>query len=342
MSITNAKNGSVIENRAAYESTSQAAAIRPTTDLFQDQGAILAQIPDLDQNIAAEVPQKRLDGRIISQSLSIKLVLGLGLGLVIGAILPYVFGKASRPGSAVKELPAWSSNGGSPGIAGNTQQTMAPAWLPSPTAPATTGAGPQTVPAPAPAILMPQPPQVGDPRPTALTEPAWQQSRPLVAQGPAVTPSPAPNYDSHPPVVNTYQPGNRAGYRDFDRDPRPASGYSGGADPRNVQADNRSDTAGLYRNNDTRDYRDNPIDAAPVRRDAPASGFSPDPRYDNGGRNYPPATGPGNPLMPSSTPGATSTYSNPPVSEPGVARFDGTIATPPVRTSYDRAGSSNN
>ena len=327
MSTVNPKNGSPIESRAAQETTS--AAVSHTTGLFQDQGTLLAQIPDLDPKAGPAVPKKWADGRIISQALSTKLIFGVGLGLVFGAILPFVFGKASRPSPAVKELPAWSGSGGSAGIAGNTSQTLAPAWSPSPTGPVTAGAVPQT--APAPAILMPQPPQVGDTRPTALTEPGWQQPRSFVAPGPAATPSLAANYGIHRPVANTNPPGNRADNRGFDRDPR------------TLQADNRNDAAGRYRNNDARyDYRGNSIDTAAGRRDAPAGGYSRDPRYDNAGGNYPPAVGPGNPLMPSGTPAPTSAYSNPPVSEPGVARFDGTIATPPVRTSYDRAGSSNN
>ena len=96
-------------------------------------------------------------------------------------------------------------------------------------------------------------------------------------------------------------------------------------------------------NYDTRyDYRGNAADAAPARRDVPAGGYSRDTRYDNAGSTYPPAAGPGSPLMPSGTPGPTPTYRDPQISEPGVARFEGTISTPPVRTSYDRAGSSTN
>ena len=53
-------------------------------------------------------------------------------------------------------------------------------------------------------------------------------------------------------------------------------------DPRNLQADNRNDPAAQYRNNDPRyDYRGNPIETAPVRRDVPAGGYSRDTRYDN-------------------------------------------------------------
>ncbi len=318
MSTAHAKNGSAIEPRAAQEATSQVPAHRPTPGLCQDQGALLAQIPDLDSKTTPAAPKKWIDGRIISQALSVKLVFGLGLGLVIGAILPFVFGKSQRRDREVKEL--------STEIRSNTTQTMAPAWSPS------VAAGvPQTTPAPAPAILSPQPPQVGDTRPTAPTEPAWQQTRPAIAPGPAVTPS-APNNYSNPPVANRNPPD----YRGVNREPRASA-----LDPRNVQADLRNDTAALYRNIETRyDNRANPAETAPARREVPPE-YSRDPRYGNPGNNYPPAAGPGSPLMPSNVQGPTS-YSDPRVSEPGVARFEGTIATPPVRTSYDRTGSSTN
>lgn len=133
-------------------------------------------------------------------------------------------------------------------------------------------------------------------------------------------------------MATTNWPDNRADYRGFDR----------GADPRNLQADNRNDTAAQYRNNDSRyDYRGMPTDTAPVRRDVPVGGYPRDTRYDNGGGAYPPAAGPGSPLMPSNAPGPTANYGNPQNPEPGVARFDGTISPPPDRTSYDRAGSIN-
>ena len=196
---------------------------------------------------------------------------------------------------------------------------------------------------PIPATVPPQtpPPGAGHPlaptaagwrhRPTALTEPAWPQPRPSVAPVSAATPSPAPNNYVNPPVANTNPPDNRADYRGFDRP----------VDSRNLQADNRNDPATQYRNNDTRyDYRGNP------RRDLPgrAATFRPTDFHATPATTtsaaYPPAVGQGSPLMPSGTPGPTSTYRDPQISEPGVARFDGTIATPPVRramTALDRA-----
>ncbi len=324
MSTTNGKNGSAIDTRVAQKSTSCGSAHRPTQDLFQDEGLLLAQIPDLDSKSMPKVLEKP-SSRIISQSLSIKLVFGVGLGLVVGAILPFVFGKVSRPSRVVTDLPAWS---GSAATARDTTQTTAPTWPAPPTVPAT-----KAVPLPtasAPSILSPQPPQVSDTRPTALTDPAWSQPRPSVASVPAATPPQLSNMN--PPVGNANPPDNRADNRGFDRP----------VDPRNLQADQRNNPAAQDRSYDTRyDYRGNPTETASLRRDVPPSGDPRDTRYDNGSRAYSPAAGPGSPLMPSGVPGP-STYRDPQISEPGVARFEGTISTPPVRTSYDRAGSSNN
>ena len=100
-----------------------------------------------------------------------------------------------------------------------------------------------------------------------------------------------------------------------------------------MQADNRNDAAAQYRNNDARyDYRGNAIETAPRPPRRSARRILDDPRYDNPANNYPPA-GPGSPLMPSGASSPTPIYCDPRVSEPGVARFDGTISTPPVRTS---------
>src|SRR5271166_3072100 len=103
MSTANAKDGSAIEPQAVRDTIPQAPARRATSGLHRDQGLLLAQIPDLNPTTVANVPKKRVDGRIISQALSIKLVFGVGVGLLIGAILPFIFGKASRPDTAVKE-----------------------------------------------------------------------------------------------------------------------------------------------------------------------------------------------------------------------------------------------
>ncbi len=324
MSNANAKKTSAVEPSAARDPVPQAPIRRSAAGLPQDQEPFLAQIPDLDSAVTPSVAEKLSEGRIISQALSVKLVLGIGAALVVGAILPFLFGKANRP---VSELPAWASHAEAARIAEKPAQTIAPAWQSWPSAPAT-AAVPRTPSAP-PAILLPQPAQVGDVRPSALSEPSW---RPPAVAAPAVPPLPAANNYAGPPVVSMNPPDNRGGYRGLDRP----------ADPQTLQADNRNNPVDQYRAGDPRyDYRGNPIDAQPVRRDIPASEYSRDPRYDRAAGNYPAPAGPGSPLMPSNVPGpnTTNSYQNP---EPGVARFDGNIATPPVRTSYDRTGSNPN
>jgi len=323
MPTANTKNGSAIEPRMAREKTPHAPIQRPTSGVNQDQGLLLAQIPDLDPKTPPKVPEKRPDGRIISQALSIKVIFGVGLGLVIGAILPFVFsGKASRHEAPVSELPAWSNNGSSGGI-GSASQNTASAWPASPTG--TAAFPPQPAPTQSPAILFPQTPHTGDARPTALNEPPWSQPRSSAA--PAMALPPAPN-NYNPTVARTNPLDNRGEFRGLDRP----------VDPRNLQADNRSDPAGQYRSNDARyDYRAS--ETNPVRHDIPANGYPGESRYGNV-NNYPPVANQGSPLMPSSVPSPASDNPDARYSDPGVARFDGSISTPPVRTSYG-PGSSN-
>ena len=213
MSTANAMNGSPVEPRAADDPSLLAPANCLTPGLHQDQGLLLAQIPDLGSKASPPPPEKWLDGRIISQALSMKLVFGVGIGLLIGAILPFLFGKVSRPESTITELPAWTSSGSS---TGNTSQTTAPTWPTSATPSAISVPG-QTQPVLTPAIVAPQVPQVGDTRPTALTEPAWPQPRSSGAPAPAITPSPAPNNYINPPVASTNPLDNRGNYRGLDR-----------------------------------------------------------------------------------------------------------------------------
>ena len=74
MSTANTKNGSAIEPRAAQDTTPQAQALRPTTDT-RIKRRFLPKSPILTRKPLPKVPEKRADGRIISQALSIKLVL---------------------------------------------------------------------------------------------------------------------------------------------------------------------------------------------------------------------------------------------------------------------------
>jgi hypothetical protein len=307
MSTANVKNGSANEHRSNQVKTPRVSAA-PVPESLPDQGPLIAQIPDLDSRPMPAVPAKRADGRIISQALSIKLIFGVGFALVIGAILPFIFGKASRPATPVTELPEWSSHSG-PGT-GNAPQAAAPTW---PSSPAIT-AKPAPPMRTAPEIILPKPAQVGDVRPATLPEPAWSAPRNSASTAANLPP---PNY-GNPPPANT--PNNRSDDRRYERPMNPGT----------LQADGRNDPAAAYRNNDTGyDYRSNQSAAGPIGRDT---------RYDTPG-NYPPAAPQGSALMPSG--GASNGYRDTQPSEPGVARFDGTITPPPARTNYDRAGSSN-
>ena len=342
MSTAKAKNGLANESRAP-EATSQAPALRiaPGTEL--DQGPLLAQIPDLDLNASPEVPEKKGEGRVISQALSIKLVFGVGFALLLAAILPFFFGRASRPERPVSELPEWSSNGGSMRITDGPSQTVAPAWPALATAP-TSAVSTQTQPTPPPAIVSAQPPLVTDTRPTGLTEPSWSPPRSSASPAPAFTPSPAPI------ITSIRRWPTRIGPRTTSpihlrsiRPCRTIAALTVLPIPRNFQADNRNDPAAAYRNSDPR------FDV-PRRHDR---SLADPPRCSTWRISWRPAlrdteqhcaarTAPGSPLMPSNVQAPMSAYPYPPVSEPGVARFDGTIATPPARMSYDRSGSNAN
>ncbi len=342
MSTAKAKNGLANESRAP-EASSQGPALRiaPGTEL--DQGPLLAQIPDLDLNASPDVPEKKGEGRVISQALSIKLVFGVGFALLLAAILPFFFGRASRPERPVSELPEWSSAGGSMRITDGASQTVAPAWPALATAP-TSAVSTQTQPTPPPAIVSAQPPLATDTRPPGLTEPSWSPPRSSASPAPAFTPSPAPNNYINPPVANANWPSNNFANPPSVNTTLPDNrGFDRPADPRNFQADNRNDPAAAYRNSDPRfESRGGTIDPSPIRRDVLPGGYPGDPRFETPNNTVPPSTAPGSPLMPSNVQAPMSANPYPPVSEPGVARFDGTIATPPARMSYDRSGSNAN
>ena len=238
-------------------STNGSATPRTTTyrnaGISDDLGPVLAQIPDLDPKAAPRPTRKRLDGRIISETLSVKLVFGVAIGLVIGAILPLVFGRGSRPPQPVKELPAWHSNPPTDPMTSNSAQSTAPLWTPAPPANITVAAPPQA-------------PQIGDYRPAAISSPSW--SRPdSTAAAPAAS---RPGSDADRGVARFDSPGS----------------YAPNMDRRALQADSRNDAAARYRNDVRYDYRGNPVDVPPVNRGGqfsapppPASGY-PD-RYEN-------------------------------------------------------------
>jgi len=250
-----------------------------------------------------------------------KMVFGVGIGLVIGAILPSLFSKGSKEKTA-PPLPAWNAgNGGSLSAAA---QTVAPTWTP----PKATVVTPQT-----PLLgISTQPPSVGDYLPGALNRHSWSP----------------PRTSATPPIAPPANPVN-ADYAQRNPPVGPAQDrlYAPPADRRALQADSRNDPAPRYGSDAGYDYRGQPIEGSAIRRDnqvpgAPADYRNNDNRYYNADPSAArvPVTGPGSPLMPSGSNGAGN-YRNTPYGEPGVARFEDNIATPPARTNYERSGPSN-
>jgi hypothetical protein len=324
MSTVNVKIGSAIEPKADQETTPQAAVRCLSPGWGQDQGPLLAQFPDLDPKSLAKVPEKRPEARFLSQALSIKLVFGAGVVLIFAALLPFLPGKAKRSETTVTDLPvSWNHHESSFG--NGTSDSQAPAW---PSAVSVAPASPKSSPVSTPAILLPQAPQIGDTRGAGLTEPAWSQPRPAIAPV-ATAPSTSRSTLPNSPLANANSSDIPPGYRGSDRT----------GDSRALQADTRSDPSTQYRNYDSRyDGRGNELRTETARRDLP-DGVNPrDPRYDIPPSRYATET-PSSALMPSAMAGPAANYRDPQVPEPGVARFDGTISTPPVRTDYDRTGS---
>lgn len=305
------KSGWATEDQNARYPSATEAIVPFTSNLAGTKSPLLAQIPDLDEDVTEDDEDDPSAGRLISQSLSNKLVLGGGILLVVAAILPFTFGKKASVKPVANELPNWHSDGAVPGSGTVVPISGSPSGVPgavsAPAAGATYEASQGTP--PARAFLAPQP-QVGTNRPMALGDPAWPPSAPAAA--------------------NRAQPDVREGHPADYRvsDPSEFRRNEGNSKPPQYEADRRGDPANDYRSsyrNDSRtDYRN-------------------DSRTDH--RNDYPGTGSlqGNPLMPSAGGGMSSTsVQDPQASEPGVARFEGTIAKPPVRTNYDRAGSSTN
>lgn len=231
-------------------STADDAVLLPASNSAGADSVLLAQIPDLDAPANGHALQGHsdgpADGRILSQGISNKLVMGVGFVLVLLAILPFIFGKREQAKPIVGELPAWHSD----------VQTVSN---------------------------------------STAAIPAGNSSATVVTPRPSVVPASAPAYLS--PQPPTYRQNDRPAERD----------------PRNFQADARNDPARQFNNG--------------LRNDDP---WSSNPQ--------------GNPLIPpTGTPAAVPApqYQDLQVSEPGVARLDGTIAKPIIRTDYDRAGSSN-
>jgi hypothetical protein len=256
---------------------------------------LVAQIPDLDR-----IPTTRGNGdagqRIKSQGFWRKLVLGSGVIFVVAAILPFTLKQKDSTRPVADELPAWQDNAASGGAS-------AMAW-PDPAQNAA-NAGPagtncaigRASPASTPACLSPEPP-FGASRPTAPGEPGWP---PAGSSGATVAQA-----NDHPDQPVDLRVSDPAGHRPSDV-----------AGPRkDYQADLRSDPAAAFRG-------DPPSNPRGDWRNDPAPGNS------RPGDSAPQ----GNPLMPAvpappvEAPAASD--QTPPAAEPGVARLDGTIASPP-------------
>jgi hypothetical protein len=256
---------------------------------------LVAQIPDLGC-IPITPGNGDAGQRMRSQGFWRKVVLGSGVLFVIAAILPFTLKQKDSTRPVADELPAWQDNAASSGAS-------AMAW--SDSAQNAASAGPagtncsisRPSPASTPACLSPEPP-FGASRPTAPGELGWPPAGP---SGATVVQA-----NDHPGQPVDYRVSDPAGQRPGEL-----------AGPRkDYQADLRSDPAAAFRgdppSNPRGDWRNDP---------APGNG-------------HPDASAPqGNPLMPAvpappvEAPAASDQA--PPAAEPGVARLDGTIASPP-------------
>jgi len=307
MSTAEIMNGSTTALVADFCTETQAASSR-LAGTADDIGEVLAQIPDLDPTTSPKSGVKRLEGRVISQAVSMKLVFGVGIGLVIGAILPSLFSKDNRASKQVRELPAWNARE-SESTGSATAQTQAPMWT---TSQSQAAAAERRVP---PAGVAPQPPQGDEYRPAALGRQMWMPPQTSAASptAPQATGNVTPDYAQlGPPPA----PGNERYYGPV-------------ADRRDLQADNRNGPAPQIRGSTTYDYRGNPIETPAPRRDGQYPGGAPGYRY-NG--NDPNAVGPGRPPMPSNPNDGGAYYGNPQDNDSGVAHFQGSISAPPPGT----------
>lgn len=130
---------------------------------------LLAQIPDLNARPRAaeqgEQDNGGSDGRLISQSLSLKLLLGGGILLVLAALAPFALRKGeSKPAAKDQAGQSASATSGSDSANGGD---LSQSNSPSPAAP---GASPHSETNPTPAAWLQ--PQAGANRPMALGDPS--------------------------------------------------------------------------------------------------------------------------------------------------------------------------
>jgi len=308
---------------------------------------LLAQIPDLsvdDPESLLEEHTAAAEGRLISQSLASKFVLGGGILLVVAAILPFTMAKTTHPKPAESELSRWQS---SPA----PEADVAPGWSVG----GQTAADHSTATGP----TGPQRSVVVEAVPTGpganVKAPAWTDN----ARGSLAAKSPTPAVGNNPPVPNlpTQMPqtdtaaefpaGVDRAARAVEMNRPMAIGQGPGSEPRGLAprlpAPGRGPAEG-YRQADTR--QTGPVDGRPVYQADERNDRRNTYRGDDRGSQSPGA----NPLMPDPNrefapqgPGATqpppatqapSTPPSTPVPEQqspsaDTARLDGIIPIPP-------------
>ncbi len=166
---------------------------------------VLARVPDLDAAEPAppaDPKPARRDGRMISQALSTKLLVGGGVLLVLAAIVPLMLGNRGSPKPDEQKLPAWHPGAPAP------DAELAPTWNGGPTTgmPDSTGSTspaltPNLQPAPPSMTFPPDVPPSADQMGTARDS-GWD----LPSQAPNwnerkqnVTPSPGSSHDYRRP-----------------------------------------------------------------------------------------------------------------------------------------------
>ncbi len=324
---------------AADDSSENAAAAGTASDLH-----VLARVPDVettDGNHQARSDsyrtRRRRDGRVIGQGLSTKLLAGAAVVLVLSAVVPWLFPtddaggdqeswRPEVPAPDAAEAPLWS--GITPGPSSDpTDAANVPLQMNVPTPPTwpsatqdaadsatrpqagVWGAAPHSSAAAAPNMPLPDSSYRG--------HTAWQGQASASAW---------PN-GSHPPTADPRVPGSSSSMGAATANPyyQPAQyGVTGGpAAYRPHGHGNYPPTVGAA----VPQARANQTMAIGNRPPVAPAGYSHEQRYHYSAdtRNYPQTRYP-------------TRWD--PSTQAGVARFEGTIERPPVRTSYERARSS--
>ena len=317
---------------------------------------LLAEIPDLtaeDPESLVEEHTAAQDGRLLSQALASKLVLGGGILLALAAILPFCFLKKAEPKPANDQLSAWNPAPPAPNA------DTAPSWnrpmMQKPDV-VRNAAGPSTATNVPASIVVPALPErpgnnVTAPALTGNTpEPSGGKSTPPTLNGPALPTMPVempttrmssrpvrPGSDRMASPVSMNQPmtiGNapqggypQTGYPPVDSRPAEASG---------ARPFYQADTRGYYHNSDRGNSRVDYRSDYPQNNASQVNPLMPDlnkelapqgsqtPPSSDGLRAAPPSA----PAMTPSAPGYPSSAVEGSSRQAGVAQIQGIIATP--------------